>query len=216
MELLATIGAKIGLTASSAAAAGTTVASTAIPGAVYLTGGTTAAASTGLSLSGLASGISLASGALSLFSGDGQADAIADQTRNRTRALELQSKDERLAAKQEELAAKESGNAVLDNLRRTLASQQLAFSANGVDGDFGSGSAIAENTIDAAGRDIGLTRDDALMRISSRRRRASELMRERGMVSAAGAEGALEARRGGAISAISGLSDTIERRVRRG
>lgn len=220
MELLATIGmsggtAATAATVGSATAAGTTSAALLSAPAVSAAGfsATTAA---GLSLPSLASGLTLASGALSLFSGGDQADAILDQTRAKTRALELQSNEEKLAAKQEELSAKESGNAVLDNLRRTLGAQQLSFSGNGVDGGSGTVSALAENAVDNAGRELVLTRNDALMRVTARRRRASELLRERGAVQASGSASALDARRSGGLSSVGVISDAIERRVRRG
>lgn len=223
MELVATIGASMAgsgaasATVGSAALGGTTTAALLNTAAGSAAGFSAMAgtAGAGLTLSTLASGMSLASGALSLFGDNGAKDALAS-SQAQARALELQSQEERIAAKQEELAAKESGNAVLDRLNRTLASQRLAFSANGVDGDFGSAKALAENSIEGAGRDLALTREDTVQRLLARRRQSSELLRQRGIVLANGMSGANAARRQGAIGAVTTFGNYLDRRIARG
>ena len=161
-------------------------------------------------------GLTMASASLSLFGGSQAGDVARAHAQSTAQALTLRSGEERLQARQEELAAKQSGNAVLDRLNRTLAAQRLAFSANGVDGDFGTGAAIAENAFDAAGDEIMLSRADANMRILARRRQSHELLRQRGIVLARGSRDAAGAQMQGVASGLSALSDLSHRRTRRG
>lgn len=183
--------------------------------------GTAAATSlmggTALSLSSLFSGgLTLASAGMQLMSGFQQSQGILEQSKADARALELQSNDQILAAKNEELRGKQDANDILDTLNKTLASQRLGFSQNGVDPLSGTASAVAKNTSKTANLSLGTSRMDATMRSITRRRQAQEMLIQRGNVLRRGVSDSGAAKLSGFGTSASTITDLYTRRINRG
>lgn len=214
MEVVTLIGSSLAKAGAAAGSAGAAAGSAAIPVATSV--GTASIPVAGATASGLSLVPTLATASLSLLSASGQSGAAIGAAEGAAEALQIQSVDERLAAKQEELAARETSIEVIDRLNRTLAAQQLAFSANGVDGSFGSGLAVQENAIAEAGNDIAISRADSNLRILSRRRQSAEYLRQRGARLEQGYSNSNSALLRGGVAAGAQVNNTLTRRARRG
>lgn len=179
------------------------------------TAAATAAGSSGV-LSLLSNGLSIASAAGSLFSGVQQSNAAQANAQMQGRALEMQSKEELMAARQEEILGKREANDITDRLIRTISEQRLASSANGMDPTFGTPVNVENNTRDFADLQLSTSRKDARVRVMARRRGASERLLERTNVLAAGKSASSSAMLGGVTNAAGTLGNLAMRGAARG
>lgn len=159
MELASLFATSSG-TAAAASAAGSTIGPV-----TAAASGASAIGSTLSSLSTLTTGLTLASMASDIFGGVTAGKSIAEQ-------LEQQAEQDLLNARQEELAGQQERNDISENLRQTIASQRLAYSAGGVDYSFGTGEALEKNLRRRAELQLGTSRDNTRLKTLARRREA--------------------------------------------
>jgi|GEM_PF-1620580 len=169
-----------------------------------------------LTLSGLSTGLTLASSALSLFSGFQQANAINKQSAFEARSMEMQSRQEMIQAEAETIRGKQRANDIMDNTLQVIAAQRLAFSGNGVDIHFGTPVSIEKSTRKLAQLQYGVSRDDAQMRALTRRMQAQGLLSEAHNRRLAGIASADELRMSSMINAGGKLANLYARRAERG
>ena len=193
-----------------AAAAGSGAAATAATTGLIGAGG---AFSLGTALS---TGLTLASASSALFGGFGQADAFKAQASQEAYALNMSAREETLAAKEETLRGKRETNNIMDNLVQTIASQKLAYAANGVDIGFGTPVSVNESTRRLTDLQMGVTRDDARIRSMARRRGATATREQALNTITAGKQKSSAAMTGGFSSAGSSIANLIDRRISRG
>lgn len=180
-------------------------------------GETASAASEGFSiLETVSAGVSLAGAAAQLFSSREQEQAIRANTAMQSEALELQARDQDLEAERERLRGKQEANQIMDTLRQTLAAQQVAFAANGIDLSFGTPVNVAQSSRNLAEQQLGVTRTDAQLRAVARRRQAASLRLEASNRRVAGAQEANITRQTGTIGALGAVQDLANRRIARG
>lgn len=164
----------------------------------------------------LSEGLSLASASASLFAGNDRADAMLEDSRQRSRALDMQSQEEMLEAQREEIRGKQEANDLMDSLRRTIGSSRLASASQGVDIGFGTPVSVEDATRNLANMQLSVSRSDAQIKALARRRQGSALKEEGINVMASGRASAANARSAGRIDAMGTLADLAERRSRRG
>jgi hypothetical protein len=164
----------------------------------------------------LSTGLNLGSAAMRLFASEEAAQANITQARQIARGLELDAQQSVLEARQEELRGKQESNDILDNLRRTIAAQQLAGATNGIDISFGSVPALADNARERADRQLSISREDALIRSLSRRRQAVEQRISAANTITAAKQKNRSTRISGVASAIGTVAQKLEREKRRG
>lgn len=167
-------------------------------------------------LGAISTGLTLASGAMSLFGGNQAAYAEQINAKTQARALELSAQEDLLSAKEEEIKGKQDSNNIMDTLIQTIASQRLATAGNGVDTSFGTPVSVEDSTRKIANLQMGITRDDALVRSLSRRRQAWSRREEAMNVLSAGKENARAARNKGIGGALGSINDLVMRRIERG
>lgn len=145
------------------AIAATFAASAAAGGTAAAAGG---AAATGILGTGISWGtaLSIANAGLSIFG-----------ALNQGASLSRQSEMEEFNARQEMIRGQEEGNRIRENLLRTLAAQNAAYGASGVDTGSGTPVNVAEETKAAADRELEVSRANAVIRAASRRNSASAL-----------------------------------------
>lgn len=164
----------------------------------------------------LSTGLTLASVAQSLSGGRQQGGAIAMDTLAQADALSFEAEEDLLEARDEEIAGEREANNILERINRSLASQQLAFSANGIDVSFGTPQNVAANTQKIGEAQASTTRQDARVRAFSRRRQANERLISRGNILQSGAAQSSAAVQSGVTSAINTAAESVFRRVNRG
>lgn len=164
----------------------------------------------------LGSGLTLASMAQSMRAGTQEAGFIAQNTLAQADALQFAATEDLFAAREEEIAGERDANNILDNVNRTIASQMLAASANGIDVSFGTPAAVAENTQKIGNIQASTTRNDAKIRAVARRRQSTERLLQRSAVLQSGAAQSAYARSNGINNAIATGAEAVFRRVNRG
>lgn len=230
MTFLATSLAASGGTAA-AGAAGTATAATGASLASTLVGTGVAAvgqmgpfmptaglfgAGGGVTMAGLANGLTLASVGSFLFGSAQQSSAMVAQSEAQAESLKFQSQEQKLAAQQDATIAKQESNTIMDNMIQTIAAQRLAAAGNGVDISFGTPQNVEKATRDLGNLQMSTSREDAQIRILSRRRQSASIMRERGNVLASGYSTARNNLVSGASDAGAALGENLMRRSQRG
>lgn len=207
------------LTTLAATAAGSSAAAGAGTFAAMASGvsGLAAGSGAGLSIGSLlTNGLSFASAGLSLFGGMQESDAILEDVRAQARALEFQSREDEQEARMAEIQGQQEANDVLANLNQVLASQRLAFAANGVDPSFGTPQSVSEQTRRQAELQLATSRDNTRIRALSRRRQGAERLIGASNLRIRGQSEASTARRSGLIKGVSTGADIFMRRANRG
>ena len=116
-------------------------------------------------LSTLGTGLTLASMASDIFGASAKGNAEADK-------LTQESEQYLMQAKQDELAGKQQENDINDNLRQTIATQRLAYSAAGIDFSFGTPQALERNLQKQAEMRFDTSRANTQLKALARRREA--------------------------------------------
>ncbi len=153
----------VGLWLAGSAAAGGTAAAASAGGAAAAAAGTGIAAAAGTGLT-WGTALSLANAGLSILGGFSQAGA-----------LNTRSGLEELQANQEIIRGAEESNRIRQNLIATLASQNAAYGASGIDVGSGSPLTVAEATAAQADRELDTSRNNTLLRAYARRSGADAL-----------------------------------------
>lgn len=169
-----------------------------------------------IDLGKLSEGLNLGSAALKLFSANEAAKAGTAAAAQQARSLLLSAEDDAIEARREEIRGKQESNDIMDRLLRTVASQRLAAAANGVDIDFGTVPALAENARDLAATQLSIAREDAQVRSLSRQRQAVERRIEAANVVSGAKSKARATKIAGAAGAIGTLAELAQRRKERG
>lgn len=169
-----------------------------------------------LTLSGLATGFSLASIATSFIGSNSAANAQTAQARQEASALRLSSESDLLDAKQAELQGKQEANDIMDRLKQALASQRLAASANGIDPSFGTPVSVAESTRDLAETQLNTSRENTRILAASRRSQAYARLEESANRLNSGYASSGATRVSGLTSAAQAGASAILRRYERG
>lgn len=164
----------------------------------------------------LANGSTFASAAATLKGGFDQAKATKIDAAYKSSALEMQAREQELAAKQEETRGRQEANTILDNMVQTIAAQRLAFASQGTDIGFGTPVSITESSRDLANLQLSTSRNDALMRVLTRRRQSYALRADAGNVMTSGSLTAKGQRSVATTAAGKILYDSKERSDRRG
>ena len=196
-------------TAASAGAASTA-------GLIGAGGALSLGAGTLFSASSLATGLSLASVASSVMGGMQQSSALRQQGAQEAWALNMTARQDSLDAQREELRGKTEVNDMMDGLIQTIASQQAAFAANGIDTGFGTPQSVHTATRNIAERQMGVTREDARIRAISRR--ASSYARREQAINAktSSSRAANSAMIEGFTKAGGSIAEMVDRKVSRG
>lgn len=207
------------LTTLATAAAGSSAAAGAGTFAAMASGvsGLAAGSGAGLSIGSLlTNGLSFASAGLSLFGSMQESDAILEDVRAQARALEFQSREDEQEARMAEIQGQQEANDVLENLNQVLASQRLAFAANGIDPSFGTPQSVSEQTRRQAELQLATSRDNTRIRALSRRRQGAERLIGASNLYIRGQSEAATARRTGLIKGATTGADIFIRRANRG
>lgn len=193
---------------ASGAALSTTAAGAATAGLIGAGGSVT--------MAGLSSAFSFGSAALSLFGGNAEADAIEASSLRESTALRIQARDDRIEAEAEELRGKQESNDILQRLNETLAAQDVAFAARGLDVGFGDPVSVAKTTQRRGDMQLSTVRNDARLRALSRRRQATERLSAASAARLSGISAARSSRTKGVTSAVSRVASLADRRIARG
>lgn len=120
-------------------------------------------------------------------------------------AAETEARFETFRAGQEQTAGQQQANAIREKLLRTIAQNRAAAGASGITLDSGNVQTVINESIDAANRELDITRQNATMAAAARQSRADQLRLS-----------AQAARSGGVGRAAFGLLDAAYRSKRRG
>lgn len=120
-------------------------------------------------------------------------------------ATETEARFESFRAGQEMTAGQQEQNAIREKLLRTLAQNRAAAGASGITLDSGSVDTVINESINAANRELEISRQNATIAASARQSRADQLRLS-----------AQSARAGGVGRAAFGLLDAVYRSKRRG
>lgn len=135
--------------------------STVAPTALATTAGTAAAATAAGSFIGPVTAAQSAAGTLSLlqpvFTGISVFGELAGGISD-SYAYKAQAKQQQLQARAEEIKGKQQANAIRENLRRTIASQNAAFAARGISPQSGTPVVLGRESRAAAMNDIDIAR----------------------------------------------------------
>lgn len=187
-------------TGTGAAAGGTAAGSAGLTAAGgtagVVTGGGTAASAGGAAAAGGAAGGAAAGGlsASTLISGAAtgfQALSALSQGERRAQRLESRSRRETIKAKQAEVEGLQQQNQITARLLDTLAAQEAAFAASGIDISSGTAESGREESREQASRRLSTARSNKRLNRLSRRARSRSLLLAAGNARAAGATEAI-------------------------
>lgn len=160
----------------------------------------------------MATASSFASASMTIFGGQQQASYLRSQGAAEAQALYFRSEQSLIDAKQAELQGQQKSNEILDNLVKTLATQRLNFSGNGMDPTFGTPVDVARSTQATADLQLSTTRSDARQLALSRRIQSASYLAQRSAALSAAKQGAGEA----ILKASAVAGDTLDKAYQRG
>lgn len=161
-------------------------------------------------------GLTLAGSASRYYGARQQASAMLQSAGMEAQALRLQATDMGLEAQREQLRGRQDANLLMDELRQTIAAQRLASAANGVDISFGTPVSVNNAAQNLSDRQMGVLQADTMTKVLARRKQGASLNMEASNIQTRAKSEAKITKRTGAVEALGGIAELVQRRIDRG
>lgn len=161
-------------------------------------------------------GLTLAGSASRYYGARQQANAMLQSAGMEAQSLRLQATDMDLEAQRETLRGKQEANVLMDELRQTISAQRLAAAANGVDFSFGTPVSVNEQARGMNERQMSVLQADTMTKVLARRKQGASLSMEAANIQTRAKSEAKITKRSGAVEALGGIAELVQRRIDRG